>query len=69
MKGVLIVANTKTFLPTLRRLLERVCTYIGRWRIFFDPYLTDEGKEAVDNVLVACNALVAILDTIIPPST
>jgi hypothetical protein len=57
----------KTWLPALRELLRATCNYINKWRVILDDQLTAPQRELLTDVVTACNAMVAVLDTLIPP--
>jgi len=52
----------KTYLPTLVRILARLCQYIIKYRATIVEYLPEGGAEKLTSVLVACEALLAIVE-------
>ena len=54
----------KTYLPTLLRILARVCSYIIKYRKTIEENLPPEGSPALTAVIVACEALIAIIDIV-----
>lgn len=60
----------RTYLPKLLRLLRITCKYMKRWETFIRDHLPDEAAQtAFSNVLVACEALEAIVELLIPSET
>jgi hypothetical protein len=55
----------KTWLPTLAKVLQKVCSYIERWRTQIERNLPEENWPLLDAVLVACSALDQVIDEII----
>lgn len=51
----------KTYVPTLVWLLHRVCVYIARYRSVIVEYLPEGGSAALDAVLLACEAFMALV--------
>lgn len=60
-----IVMALRTYLPTLRVIARSLCGYIRRHDEKIREYIGTENEAALDAVLVACDALEAILDVII----
>lgn len=56
----------RTYLPTLKFILNEVCKYIGKHRDKIVSYVGDENAAKVDAVVTACNILMPILDEVIP---
>lgn len=54
----------KTYLPTLLRILERVCKYIIQYRTQIISHLPEGGAAALDGVITACNVLTALIGVI-----
>jgi len=52
----------KTYLPTLVRILARLCQYIIRYRATIVEYLPEGQESKLTAVLVACEALLAVID-------
>jgi hypothetical protein len=63
-RGICIMAHggTKTYLPTLLRILTRVCQYIIKYRKTIEENLPENGDAALAAVLIACEGLIAIVD-------
>jgi hypothetical protein len=52
----------KTYLPTLRKILERVCFYITRYGDVLAVYLTPTQFTLLQAVQTACSAFMESLD-------
>ena len=59
----------RTYLPTLKFLLNKVCKFIGNHRDRIVAVVGDENSDLVDGVVSACNLLMPILDEFIPDGT
>lgn len=55
-------SGRKTYLPTLLRILGRVCQYIIKYRKTISENLPEGSDEKLTAVIVACEALVAIIE-------
>jgi hypothetical protein len=58
--------HMKTWLPTLAKVLQKVCGYINRWRPQIERHLPEENWPLLDAVLVACTALDQVVEDLIP---
>jgi len=57
----------KTWLPGLLKVLNRVCKYIRENREFLDRFITTEdGQNALDATVTACQLLEAIVEDLLP---
>lgn len=56
----------RTYLPLLRLIAKRVCSYINRYRDEIVHFVGEGNAARVDAANDACAILVALLDTIIP---
>lgn len=56
----------RTYLPTLKFILTRVCKYIGIHRDKIVSVIGEENASKVDAVVTACNILMPVLDLFIP---
>lgn len=54
--------GAKTYLPTLLKILTRVCDYIIKYRKVISENLPEGGDVLLDGVIVACQALTAVID-------
>jgi hypothetical protein len=54
----------KTYLPTLVRILARLCQYIIKYRATILENLPEGSADKLTAVLVACEALLAIIDIV-----
>jgi len=54
--------GAKTYLPTLLRILTRVCDYIIKYRKVISENLPSGSEPLLDAVIVACQALAAVID-------
>lgn len=52
--------GSRTYLPTLARILHRVCIYIVQYRNVMVDHLPDGGAAALDAIVVACEAFMAL---------
>lgn len=60
----------RTYLPHLAFILKLACRYMLRWQIQIKANLGGGSAEAAfDATLAACQALVVILDALIPDPT
>lgn len=57
---------TRTYIPELINLLRHLCLYIIRYRETIKANSPIGTADAMDNVVEACNALVALLPVDIP---
>lgn len=48
----------KTYLPTLVRMLRRLCVYIVRWGPQLRANLTPTGRDLLDTIMATCEALI-----------
>jgi hypothetical protein len=49
----------RTYIPTLLKILERVCKFVARYQTQIDAHLTDSQSALLQNVVTACNVFVA----------
>jgi hypothetical protein len=54
--------GAKTYLPTLIRILTRVCEYIIKYRKTIEKNLPEGSNALLTAVIVACEALVAVIE-------
>lgn len=59
----------RTYLPTLKFLLGKICKYISSHRDTIVRVIGDANAPKLDGVITACNLLMPILDEFIPPPT
>lgn len=52
----------KTYIPTLVRVLRRVCVYITKYRVVLEQFLPTGGKAALDGIVTACEVFMDIVD-------
>lgn len=57
----------RTYLPTLKAILKRLCKFIGNHRDRIVEVVGEENASKVDAVVTACNVLMPVLDALIPP--
>jgi len=57
---------SRTYAPTLKKLLQHICAYIARYRDTIVKAVGEENASKVDGVVLACNLLMPVLDTVIP---
>lgn len=55
----------RTYLPLLRVIAHRLCSYIREHRDKIDEFIGEENVDAVSAALLACDVLCDILDTVI----
>lgn len=53
--------NKKTYVPTLVRVLRRVCTYIVRYQATIVKYLPEGGAAALAGIVTACDVFMALV--------
>ena len=51
----------RTYIPTLLRILERVCKFIARYQSQINEHLTAPQQALLNNVTTACNVFVAAI--------
>jgi hypothetical protein len=51
--------GARTYIPTLLKILERVCKFVARYQSQIAEHLTEPQKVLLNNVTTACNAFVA----------
>ncbi len=56
----------RTYLPTLKFLLKRICKFIGVHRDVIVAVVGDDNASKVDAIVTACNILMPVLDEFIP---
>ena len=61
--------TSRTYLPTLKKILNNVCIFIGKHRDRIVAVVGDENADKVDAIVDACNLLMPILDAFIPDGT
>lgn len=49
----------RTYIPTLLKILERVCKFIARYQTQLNGHLTEPQQALLQNVVTACNIFVA----------
>lgn len=49
----------RTYIPTLLRVLERVCKFVARYQSQINAHLTSPQQALLQNVVTACNIFVA----------
>lgn len=54
--------GAKTYLPTLLKILTRVCEYIIKYRKVIQENLPEGSDALLTAVIVACEALTAVID-------
>lgn len=57
-------SGAKTYLPTLLRILARVCSYIIKYRKTIEANIPPEGSSALSAVIASCEALIAIIEIV-----
>jgi hypothetical protein len=53
---------SRTYLPQMVYILHRICVYITRYRATILDNLPTGGAAALDAVILACEALIALAD-------
>jgi hypothetical protein len=53
--------GARTYLPTLIRILERVCKFVARYQSQINEHLTAPQQVLLGNVITACNIFIAAL--------
>jgi len=61
-----IPSNTRTYLPTLVKILLSVCGFIGRYRVTILKYMPPDSEALLDAVMVACDALRIVVEAQLP---
>jgi len=61
-----IPSNTRTYLPTLTKILLSVCGFIGRYRVTILKYMPPDSETLLDAVMVACDALRIVVEAQLP---
>jgi hypothetical protein len=51
----------KTYIPTLVRILRRVCIYITKYRQTIEEYTPTGGKAALDGIMTACEVFLDLV--------
>lgn len=51
----------RTYLPTLLKILERVCKFVARYQSQINQHLTSPQQVMLANVVTACNVFVAAI--------
>lgn len=49
----------RTYIPTLLKILERVCKFVARYQSQINEHLTTPQQTLLQNVVTACNVFVA----------
>lgn len=49
----------RTYIPTLLKILERVCKFVARYQSQINEHLTAPQQALLGNVVTACNVFVA----------
>lgn len=52
---------SKTYIPTLVRILRRACIYISNYRNTIISFLPEGGAAALDAIVLACDAFIALV--------
>lgn len=52
----------RTYQPTLAFITRQIIAYVARYRVQIDKGLDETGKAALDALLLAANALLALLE-------
>ena len=63
------MSHVKTWLPTLAKVLQRVCKYINRYRNELERTIPEESWPLLDAVIVACQALDVVVEGLLEPPT
>lgn len=58
---------SRTYLPTLVRVLHAACVYITRYRAQLISNLPSNGAALLDAIVLACEAFIAVADHEIGP--
>jgi hypothetical protein len=58
----------RTYLPTLKFILKRLCKFIGIHRDKIVERVGEENASKVDAIVTACNILMPVLDAVIGDS-
>lgn len=56
---------SRTYIPTLVRILRGVCIYITKYRATLEEHLNTEQKEKLALLMVACEAFLLITPLIV----
>lgn len=56
----------RTYLPTLKFLLKKICKFVSAHRDRIVEVVGEENASKVDGVVLACNILMPVLDEFIP---
>lgn len=51
--------GARTYLPTLLKILERVCKFVARYQSQINEHLTAPQQGYLANIVTACNVFVA----------
>lgn len=49
----------RTYIPTLLKILERVCKFVARYQSQINEHLSSPQQALLQNVVTACNVFVA----------
>lgn len=55
-------------LKSIRAFLKRICVWIAEKRSVYVEWLTPTQVTAIDNLVLACEAVIAVIDEIYPPN-
>lgn len=58
------MGSRRTYIPTLNRLLKKICSFITIHRTRILEVIGTENEALLNNLITACNALTAVLDLI-----
>lgn len=56
-------------LKTIRYWLGRICRWIAEKRVVYEENLTAEQLEAIDNLVAACEGVIAFINILYPPNS
>jgi len=54
-------------LKSIRYWLKRICIWIAQKRALYVEWLTETQVSAIDALVVACEAVVTVIDELYPP--
>jgi len=57
---------SRTYLPTLIKILRTMCVYIARYRDQILKVIGDGNADVLDGLVTACNVFMAVADVFIP---
>lgn len=52
---------SRTYIPTLVRILRSACIYITRYRDVIVKFLPEGGDAALDGIITACDVFMALV--------